>query len=82
VNEHLPPGNFFAVWRLAHILDKSREHIATLLEQGEFEGVDMRQRKCSRYSVIIPRASVVAFLERRKLGATQNGHSENGKRAH
>jgi len=79
MNDLLPPGRFFAVWRLAEIFSVSRDHVWNLVLDGEFEGVDARRRGCSRYSVLIPRASVIEFLERRKIVVNQNGNGTNGR---
>jgi hypothetical protein len=75
----LPPGNFFAVWRLAKILDKHRDHIARLVDTGEIEvAIDARGKASSRASLLIPRAAVIAFLERRRVRNDESGHAVNG----
>ena len=58
------------MWRLAIIWQMSRDHIANLVADGDIEvSFDVRRRAASRYSVLIPRRSIVAFLERRKMEA-------------
>jgi Helix-turn-helix domain len=76
--ELLPPGNFFAVWRLAKILDKDRKTIVNLIDDGDIPvGIDVRRRASSRSSILVPRAAILEFLARRKIAAG-NGHSPNG----
>jgi hypothetical protein len=75
----LPPGNFFAVYRLAKILDRSRQHIGRLIDDGDLKvPIDVRRRASSRSSILVPRASVIEFLERRKITPALNGNGTNG----
>jgi hypothetical protein len=64
----LPPQDFFPVWQLARIWKAHRQHVINLIESGELKvPVDLRNKASSRSMIRVPRASVVEFLNRRKV---------------
>lgn len=70
--EHgLPPGReFFRLPELACLWRCHPTHIQRLIDSGELPiSVDLRGPGASKSMQRVPRASVVAFLNRRKSGA-------------
>jgi len=58
----LPDGGMFSIEQLAKILRCSRQHVADLVEQGEFVAFDLRGKDSGRSCIRITRDSVIAFL--------------------
>jgi excisionase family DNA binding protein len=67
VSEYLPPGETFAVWQLAKMLNCHRSHLVHLIEAGEIVAFDLRGKKASRSTMRVPRNSIVEFLEKRQV---------------
>lgn len=63
----LPSGESFPVWQLARHWGVDRKHVVNLVESGAIKAFDLRGEGKSRSTYRIARASVVAFLESRKV---------------
>jgi hypothetical protein len=75
----LPDWDGFPVYWVAKRWHLDRKHLCNLIEAGEFgKAIDFRGASSSRSTIRIPRAALIAFLERRKIGG-HNGQSLNGK---
>jgi hypothetical protein len=60
--------NFFPVWELAKSWHCSVQHIINLVESGELKvPVDLKGKSATKTMIRVPRASVVEFLNRRKV---------------
>jgi hypothetical protein len=66
---HLPPGESFPVRQLAKLLGCNHQRITELIEEGALDAFDLRVPGASRAWIRIPRASVIAFLEKRSSRA-------------
>ena len=66
--DHLPRIEFVPVFLLAKLWRCHRQHIINLIDSGELKvPVDLRGKASSKSMIRIPRASVVEFLNRRKV---------------
>lgn len=65
----LPPNMaFFPVWFLAKLWHCSVQHVLNLVDSGELPvPVDLRGKAATKTMIRVPRASVVEFLNRRKV---------------
>jgi hypothetical protein len=65
----LPPKmEFFPVWFLGKLWHCSAQHVINLVDSGELKvPVDLKGKAASKTMIRVPRASVVEFLNRRKV---------------